>query len=218
MIKTLQENFMATYSLQVKNDSPNPGAVCLYTTSPDTQEIQQNLRSLAWFSKPMNKGTQAKFTWNLDFSFAWAESSELVPGVSFEAGQIIAADIQDKTKNRAFFSRENNAYEFGDPANAVVPPAGALVISTDGSIPYARALIGIGINGRAALVVNATPNYNFTFIPKIKYWLAFGNFKEGTVLDLNSMVLACEIAYPLNEYNMQVNLKEDNMWGPVVPV
>jgi hypothetical protein len=210
---------MATYSLLVKNNSPIAGTVCLYTTSPDTQAIQQDLRSLAWFSKPVNKGTQVNFTWNLDFSFAWAESGQLVPGVRFEAGQIIPADIQNQARNKAFFLRENDAYEFGDPAKAVNPPAGALAISTNGSIPNARASIGIGINGKAALAVNATPNYNFTFIPKIKYWLAFGTFKEGTVLDLNSMVRGvCEIAYPLNVYNVQVALQEDNTWSSVVPV
>jgi hypothetical protein len=36
---------MAKYSLVVKNNSPHSGSFCVYTISPDTQEIQQDLRS-----------------------------------------------------------------------------------------------------------------------------------------------------------------------------
>jgi hypothetical protein len=206
---------MATYSLQVKNDSPMPGYVCVYTTSPDTQQVQQNLRSMAWFSKSLNPNSLATFTWNLDFSFAWAETGDLVPGVHFAAGQIIQAD-PSSANNKAYFDVQNEAYTFGDPSKAVNPSPGALIIATSGKIPHARASIGIGINGKAALAVNATPNYNFTFIPKIKYWAVFGTFKEGVVLDLNSMVnRACEISFPPNQYAVKVALQGDNTWSAV---
>jgi hypothetical protein len=210
---------MAKYSLLVKNDSPNPGSICVYTTSPDTQKIQQDLRSLAWFTKPANPNSQVKFTWDLNFSFAWAESGLLVPGVFFEAGEIIDADPSNDKKNKAYFDIQNNAYLFGDPAKATVPSPGALGITTSGIIPNGIASVGVGVNGKAALAVNATPNYQFTFIPKIQYWLAFGSFHEGVVLDLNSMVRnICEIKFPAAVYGLQVTLQEDNTWGPVTPV
>ncbi|MDR0410383.1 MAG: hypothetical protein LBH75_00195 [Treponema sp.] len=207
---------MAKYSLSVKNDSPNPGSICVYTTSPDTLEIQNDLRSLAWFTKPVNCNGQVKFAWDLKFSFAWAESGQLVPGVHFDAGEIIDADPSDDEKNKAFFDRQNNAYLFGDPKRAKAPIAGALAITMNKVIPHGLASVGIGINGKAALAVNTTPNYLFTFIPKIKYWLAFGSFKEGVVLDVNSMVTNIrEIEFPLNVYDLQVTLQEDNTWSPV---
>jgi hypothetical protein len=210
---------MATYSLQVKNDSPCAGYICLYTDSPETRAIQQNLRSLAWFSKAMNPNGQVKFTWDLDFSFAWAESGVLVPGVHFEAGEIIKADPQKSDLNKALFSKQNDAYLFGNPADATDPSKGALSITTDATIPNGMASVGIGINGKAALAVSATPNYQFTFIPKIKYYVAFGTFKEGVVLDLNSMVKQVqEIAFQPNVFSMQLSLKADNTWSTPAPV
>jgi hypothetical protein len=209
---------MAKYSLLVKNSSPNPGSICVYTTSPDTQKIQQDLRSLAWFTKPTNPNEQVKFMWELNFSFAWAESGVLTPGVYFEAGEIIDADPADDGKNRAYFDRQNEAYLFGNPEQAMPPSQGALGITTSKIIPNNLVSVGVGINGKAALAVNATPNYQFTFISKIEYWLAFGNFKEGVVLDLNSMVRnVCEIKFPVGVYDLQVILQEDNTWSPVTP-
>jgi hypothetical protein len=213
-----KEKNMAKYSLSVKNDSPNSGSICVYTTSPDTQQVQQDLRSLAWFTKPTNPNGQVRFTWELNFSFAWAESGLLVPGVFFEAGEIIGADPSDDGKNKAYFDRQNGAYLFGDTGQAMPPSKGALAITTSKIIPNGRASVGVGINGKAALAVNATPNYQFTFIPKIQYWLAFGNFKEGVVLDLNSMVRNIpEIKFPAGVYDLQVTLREDNTWSPVTP-
>jgi hypothetical protein len=159
-----------------------------------------------------------KFTWDLDFSFAWAESGQLVPGVHFDAGEIEKADPSDENQNKAYFDRQNDAYLFGDPAQATAPSAGALAITASERIPNGLASVGVGINGKAAMAVNATPNYQFTFIPKIQYWLAFGNFKEGVVLDLNSMVRnICEIKFPPDVYGLQVTLQEDNTWSPVTP-
>ncbi|MDR1072152.1 MAG: hypothetical protein LBL45_00540 [Treponema sp.] len=209
---------MAKYSLSVKNSSPNSGSICVYTTSPDTQKVQQDLRSLAWFTKASNPNGQVRFTWDLNFSFAWAESGVLVPGVSFEAGEVISADPADDGKNKAYFDKQNGAYLFGDQSLATPPSAGALAITTSKIIPSNLASVGVGINGKAALAVNATPNYQFTFIPKIQYWRAFGSFREGVVLDLNSMVRnICEIKFPAGVYGLQVTLQEDNTWSQVTP-
>jgi hypothetical protein len=166
----------------------------------------------------VNLNGQVKFTWNLDFSFAWAESGQLVPGVHFDAGEIIDADPADEKKNRAYFDKQNDAYLFGERSQATKPAEGALAIATSGIIPHGLASVGIGINGKAALAVNATPNYLFTFIPKIQYWLAFGSFKEGVVLDVNSMVRnICEIKFPAGVYDLKVILQENNTWGEVTP-
>ena len=205
---------MAKYSLLVKNKSENSGSFCVYTVSPDTQQIQQDLRSIAWFTKAANPNGQIKFRWELSFSFAWAESGQLVPGVFFNAGEIIEADLLSDKANRAYFEKNDGAYRFGDSTQATLPSKGALGITTSRNIPHGQASVGVGINGKAALAVNATPNYHFTFIPKIQYWLAFGNFREGVVLDLNSMVRnVVEIKFPANVYDLQVTLNEDNTWS-----
>ncbi|MDR0689086.1 MAG: hypothetical protein LBG08_02300 [Spirochaetaceae bacterium] len=209
---------MTNYSLTVKNNSPNSGSICVYTTSPDTQKIQQNLRSLAWFTKATNPNSKVRFSWELQYSFAWAETGLLIPGVHFEAGEIANADPADDQKNKVYFDKREDAYLFGDREKATTPSDGALGITTSKIIPHGIASIGVGINGKAALAVDATPNYQFTFIPKIRYWLAFGHFKAGVVLDLNSMVRnVCEIEFPPGIYSLYVELQADNTWGLVKP-
>ncbi|MDR1548949.1 MAG: hypothetical protein LBT06_10235 [Hungatella sp.] len=201
------------YELIVKNNSTLAGDICVYTTCPDAKQVRLNLKSLAWFKKAANPGTSVDFQWALDYGFAWSQTGELVEGVRFVASQIQPADPSDENKNVAFFNKENDAYIFGDVKRAKPSAWGTLGITASGNIPNKDASIGISIGGKAALVTSATPNYEFTFIPKVKYWVAFGSFKEGEVLDLNAMTSEVfEVDYPFDQFSRTVVLGMDNKW------
>ncbi|MDR1622663.1 MAG: hypothetical protein LBS00_09840 [Synergistaceae bacterium] len=205
---------MATqYTLQITNNSTHYGSLCVYATPVDPDKIQFDLRSLAWFSKAANPNTSVTFSWPLQYSFVWSETGKLVPAVTFIASESQDADPSDANSNRAYFDIQGGAYKFGQPSSAKPAAPGTLAITTSGSIPDSKAAIGVGIGGKPALVVNAAPNYMYTFIPKIKYWVAFGNFIEGEVLDLNAMTSIHEISYPVNEYVKSVILNADNTWS-----
>jgi hypothetical protein len=208
-----KEFLMATnYSLTVKDQALSPGVFCVYTTCPDPA-VQLNLTSLAWFTKPANPNTTLTFDWSLDYSFVWCETGELRPGVRFRASQDFPADPQKPELAKVFLDKANGAYEFlaNAPPNKQ-PPAGTLGIYTGGNIPSNDISAGIGLGGSPALVVPTSPNLGYTFIPKIKYWIAYGSFTRGEVLDLNSMTVVQEIDFPLNVYDLEVILNADNTW------
>lgn len=208
---------MSKYSLNINNNSNHVGDICIYTTASDSH-LSDNLTSLAWFNKRAHKGTSVAFSWELDYSFVWSETGKLTPGVSFIASQMIRADPSQHNRynpNVAYFDKMEGAYCFAFDTHGKTTEKGRLGIYTGSSVAEAGASIGIAIGGKAALVVDATPNFSFTFLPNVKYWVAFGNFEEGVVLDLNSMTNVYEIAFPINEFSKTLTLAPDNTWSEV---
>lgn len=205
---------MATnYSLTVTDHAFMPGTFCVYTTCPDPAVAQLDLRSLAWFTKQANPETTLEFDWSLDYSFVWCETGELDYGVRFRASQDFPADPQKPGLTKVFLDKSNDAYGFTENAPSdKQPPAGTLGIYTGANIPHNKVSLGIGLGGSPALVTSASSNLGYTFIPKIKYWIAFGSFVKGEVLDLNTMTVVQEISFPLNVYDIEVVLNEDNTW------
>jgi hypothetical protein len=209
-----EEFFMATnYSLTVRDRALRPGVFCVYTTCPDPAAVQLNLQSLAWFTQEAFPDTNLTFDWSLDYSFVWCQTGELRPGVRFRASQEFPADPQVPELAKVFLDKVDGAYEFikNAPPDKQLPK-GTLGIYTSGSIPNNGVSAGIGLGGSPALVTSAAPNLGYTFTPKIKYWIAFGSFIKGEVLDLNAMTAVQELAFPLNVYDIEVALNEDNTW------
>jgi hypothetical protein len=200
------------YSLTVQNNSLHHGSICVFATPPD-DKVQLNIKSLAWFSKAAHPNTSVQFKWSLDYSFVWSQTGKLVPGVSFIASEHIAADPSNESMNTAYFDMLDDAYLFGDVSKAHKATAGSLAISTSPTVPDGDAAIGIGIGGNPALVQSATPNFTFTFIPKVRYWVAFGDYIEGEVLDVNAMTAVYELKYPINVYAKTLVLNADNTWS-----
>lgn len=196
------------YTLTVKNNSLLSGDICVYQTNPNGSD--NNLHTLAWFSKKCHPHTEIMFEWDLEYSFTWCETGVLTPGVRFYASQIEPADPTNTSQNAIGFTLQDGAYTFTSTSKR--PSAGSLGIYTDGTVPNNQASIGIGIGGKSAFAANATPNYNFTFIPHPQYWIAFGNFTAGEVIDLNQVTNSAQIVFPVNIYSKEVTLKEDNTW------
>ena len=195
------------FKLTVKNDSKNYGNICVYQTLPDQPD---NMMSLAWFSKAAHPGTNVEFDWTLDFNFIWSDQGELKPGVRFLASQILDADPADITKNSVAFTKQYDAYRFGETKKAT--KEGTLGIYTDQTVPHGEASVGIGMSGNGTFAVTATPNYNFTFLPHPRYWVAFGTYQVGEVVDIESMTHAIEIVYDPDVYERTVTLQSDNTW------
>lgn len=198
---------MQKYSLSVTNNSNSFGNICVFQTLPDQPE---NMASLAWFSKPAHPGTTVNFDWNVDYNFVWSHEGELAPGATFNASQTIGAGPSDMTKNSIGFTKESGTYHFMETNRTT--RAGRLGIYTDQTVPHGEASVGIGMSGSGAFAVPATPNYNFTFTPHPKYWVTFGNYEKGEVLDIESLTDAAEIIFEPNVYSMKAVLENDNVW------
>lgn len=196
------------YQLSVKNDSFNSGSICVYQTIPDQD---RNLFSLAWFSKACHPGTTVTFGWTIDYSFCWSQSGILKPGVVFNATEKKAADPSDPSNNATGFSKQEGAYLF-TPAKTH-PSDGCLGIYLDNTIAHGEAAVGVGMGGQAAFAATASPNYSMTFSPHPQYWVVFGTFQEGEVMDLNRCTGTCNVKFPTNVYKKELTLRDDNTWG-----
>lgn len=199
---------MATeYSLDVMHNGTDYGDICIYQTCDANSD---NIRSLVWFAKSAHPGTELKFRWFIDYSFAWSETGELNPGVIFTASQVIQTDPSDTTVNTIGFVRDRDAYTFTKIDNPT--KQGKLGIACDASIPSGCVSIGVGMSGKSAYACLASPSLKYTFSPHPRYWIAFGKFEEGEVIDVNRMTQRYEIKYPVNVYSRKVQLRADNTW------
>ena len=201
------------YTLRVKNDSLQTGSICVYQTCPD-QQNNSNIYSLAWFTKAAHPETSLTFSWTIDYSMVWSETGELVPGVMFDASESRVADLQNTSRNILTLSKENDAFLFKDAGQSGQP--GMLTIKADGSIPNNTASVGIGMGGKPAIALNAFANMNYQFIPHPTYWVAFGDFKQGKVIDVNRMSQTQEIVFGPNIYEKSITFNESNTWQSAI--
>ena len=201
---------MTTYSLIVENKSILTGSICVYQRDPQ-QRINRNLYSLAWFSKMCHPNTTVEFSWSIDYCFNWAETGALRPGVLFSASESLAADpsLVDATKTIAF-NYSSGAFRFVQ-AQEITDP-GMLRIITDNTIPNKKASIGIGMSGQPAFATDAGPNLSYSFIPHPQYYVAFGYYLQGEVIDLNLVSSTVCVEYEDNIFERTVRLKSNNTW------
>jgi hypothetical protein len=194
------------YSLIFVNNSTMLGDACVYQTNPDTND--PSVMSLAWFSKRTQPTTRVRFDWTIDYSFIWSETGVLVPGVIFTASQEWPADLT--YKNQVQFTKTGGAYTFQNQTSG--PQGGTLYIKEDSTIPPQQASVGIGMSGAGTFAVQAQPNMTAMFTPHPRYWIAFGNFIPGQVLDIAHINNPGEIDFPYATYSMTAILNQDMTW------
>jgi hypothetical protein len=194
------------YSVIFVNNSTQTGSACMYQQDPDI--AIPDVMSLAWFTKATRPTTKVLFTWSIDYNFVWSETGTLVPGVVFSASQTWDADLS--TSNQVTFSDAGGAYTFQDQRQGARP--GSLYITEDGTIPAGRASVGVGMSGFGTFAVQAQPNMNLVFTPHPEYWITFGNYVQGEVMDISSVNNPALITFPPNVYSMTAILNADNTW------
>jgi len=205
---------MSQYSIVFQNNSSNFGNAAVYQT--DANIGVPNVMSLAWFSQSAYPTTNIVFDWDVDYSFVWGETGVLIPGVTFSASQTWAAD--PVTANQIDLT-------FAGQPTLVTPPAftftnltaagtaGSLTIAQDGTIPMNLGSAGLAVSGSPAFVAPAQPNINLVFTPHPSYWITFGNYTPGQVLDVESITNSAQIPFPPNVYTMYATCNADNSWS-----
>lgn len=197
---------MATqYSITLVNNSTQSGTFMVFQKDPGAYP---NVMSLAWMAKNAHPATQLSFDWTQDYNFVWDETGMLVPGVTVEASQVLPADPTGS--NSIKLIHDGFGFSFEDPGTESQP--GSLLIQEDATIPPNTAAVGIGMSGAATFMVQAQPNMNVVFTPHPEYWVAFGNFEQGEVLDVEEMTNAMQINFPPNTYHAKATLNADNTW------
>jgi len=194
------------YSVIFVNHSSQTGSACIYQEDPDLSV--PNVMSLAWFVKAAAPTTRIQFSWEIDYDFVWSETGNLVPGVVFVASQTWPANLT--TTNQVTFTRSGGAYTFKDQMEGTRD--GILYINEDSTIPIGQAAVGIGMSGFGTFAVQAQPNQFLNFTPSPQYWITFGNFIQGEVMDISVTTSAARIDFPPNVYSMTATLEPDNTW------
>ncbi|MGE5672447.1 MAG: hypothetical protein ACM3XM_00985 [Mycobacterium leprae] len=202
------------YELQVVNNSTNAMSVCVYQTMPEDVTIP-GIMSTAWFAKRLYPTTHARFDWSLNYQFLWDETGELLPGISFDADQAWDADL---TSNNmvTLHCDEDGAYTFQD-LTTNSRSLGSLVVLQDGSIPLKEASVGIGMGNSPAYVFQAQPNMSLVFTPHPLYWVTFGDYRQGQVLDTTQITNKIQVAFPPNVYTMGVQIDASNRLSLIQP-
>jgi rhizosphere induced protein len=194
-----------TYSLRFINNSDMTGDVCVFQQDPG---LGPNIIPLAWFAQPAHPSTNIKFQWTIAYDFIWSQTGELQPGITFDASQTWPADLS--SINQVTFNYSFGAFTFDDLTTG--PRPGSMYILQSASIPPDEASVGIGMSGQGAFAVQARSNIRLSFTPHPTYWIAFGTFTQGEVLDISEMTQAKEVPYITNIYSMTAILNEDHTW------
>ncbi|HEX3029736.1 MAG TPA: protein rhiA [Clostridia bacterium] len=194
------------YSLTFTNYSNMYGNVCVYQKFP---EVDSNSAILAWLVKPTHPTTIVTFTWTTDYGFIWAETGRLAPGVVFNASQVWPADLTQNNKVTLSFLQE--AFTFQNLTKGDTP--GALEIVQDATIPPERASIGIAMAGAGIFAMQAKPNMSIFIQPPMpEYWIAFGNYQPGQVLDITQINNQQKLEFGPGVYSLSATLYKNNSW------
>lgn len=199
---------MSQYQLYFVNNSTISGSACVYQQDPNIG--MPNVMSLAWFAKAANPNTSLLFQWNIDYNFVWSETGVLTPGVIFMAAEKVGANLKDQ--NLIEFTKENDAFTFKKPPKKGTT-SGTLFIDQDDTIPSKMASVGVGMSGKGTFVVESQPSVLAKFTPHPQYWITFGTYQLGQVMDVETIVdKSAQIEFPPAVSTMTATLNKDNTW------
>jgi hypothetical protein len=196
----------AGYQLTVVNNSQNVTSMTLYQTNPDTSI--PNLLSLAWFSQYSYPNTTLTFQWDLSNQLMWAQTGGLFPGVTFDAAQTLDVTTSPGG-NSALLTAPNGDPQFRAGGAA---PSGSIGLTMDGTIPLNTVSYALGQSQQPVFAAQAQPNFNVLFTPNPQYWLTFGPYQHGQVLDVETIDNNVQINFPSGVTSMTATLNADNTW------
>ncbi|RKH07900.1 protein rhiA [Corallococcus carmarthensis] len=196
-----------TYSLTMVNQSAQPWIFYVYQTFP---QQTSDIFSLAWLASPYKivPKAQITFKWQVNYTFLWAQTGVLQPGVSFVAGMSIDADpaAGDTTQ---FSVNPGPNLTPAQPGGGL----GTLTIYDQSDVPNSQFSVGIGMGDAGTFATQAGTNLKHVFTPTPSYWVAAGiDQKVGTVLDIQTVTQTAPIIYPANVYSLTATLQNDNTW------
>lgn len=202
------------YTLRFVNQSANSGTACLYQTSRSFATLG-NAYSVAWLTAPSAPQTMTQFSWEMNFGFAWARTGAAAPGVIFKPAEYLDADLE--TSNQVTLADRNGV---GFENQQQGPQSGTLFVRQDETVPQNSISVGFGLSGKPAFAVQARPNMTVTFDPQIQYWIIFGTFRQGELLNTrlfeanlqSEFTQPARIIFPPDVFGMTAVLNPDNSW------
>jgi len=183
-----------SYTIYFLNRTNDTGTVCLYQRD---DRMSNNVMPLAWFTQSTPPQYLHRFDWRTDkYEFFWAETGVLTPGVVVYPRDVEFANEIYANSITLSGSAPGNL-RFGNWGSG----AGfqSFDINSAASIPPDTASVGMTMSGAPAYVVQAQPGTRNTFAMadrySTSYWLTFGDYQAGQVLDVSKIPFAEEIRF-----------------------
>lgn len=197
-----------TYTLTVNNHSSHSDYLMVFQNDPGS--FSPDAMAVAWFSKYSNPGPNVvvEFTWTIDWGFSWADTGVLAAGVKY-----VASDQREAgpTTNQITLDY-NGAFQFTnqgpgpDPSRFYIAETGNIPVDSSGSV-------GMTMSGSTVYATQARPNNNLTFSPHPSYYIAYGNYQPGEVIDVNTVNNPLRLDYQTGVYSLGVTLNADDSWS-----
>ena len=190
------------FSIKAINNSSQSGSFMLFQRD---RNMQQNVFSLAWMTQFVQPRNQTQFSWGVNYNFVSGQTGSLRPGVKFNASELVGTNL---TNGNAITLAANG---FTNQMNQ--SPTGKLYIKEDSSIPMGSLSVGIGMSNAPTFVTQAMPNTQVIFTPTPEYWIAFGNYEPGEVLDTQRINNCTRIEFNSGVTAMNVTFNQDGSWN-----
>ncbi len=201
------------YSVRVNNRAAHSDYLMVFQDNPGS--FDRNAMALAWFSKFSNPGPNVvvEFEWTVNWGFSWADTGTLGTGIVYKASDQRPAG----PGNNQISLDYNGAYFFSDQQAG--PDPDRYFIAEKGNIPVnASGSVGITMDGKTVYATQARPNTNITASPRPSYFLAYGNFAEGTVVDISTINNPLKLEFRTGIYSLETTLNADLTWETPVPI
>lgn len=195
---------MATYELKFTNNSSQYVDACVYQQIPDLQVT--GVQTVAWMVEGLFPTSVAQFSWSDTYDFVWAASESLFTANDVTTWQIWPADLT--SLNQITLTYAEGSFTFENQVQGT--EQNVLYLMQDGTIPAGYGYAGIGMSGLPTFVVSTEPNVNLSFTTDIEYYVTFGTYSEGELLNLPLSGPSVQVTFPDNVYSMQVTLNSDN--------
>ncbi|MDH4473227.1 MAG: hypothetical protein QE487_11520 [Fluviicola sp.] len=196
----------ARYQVTITNNSSQNTTFILFQKDP-SQDQYQGL-SVVWKSQRLSPRSKATFDWARDFCFVAGNTGQLTPGVKFNDESMMDAD-PNGSNNAAILDSNGRSCQLGLGQGG---QRGRLTLTTGNSVsPQPQFSAGMGMEGSATVIVQARPGMNYQFSPDTEYWIAFGNYEDGQVLNPN-VQNAARISFSNGVTKMNVVLNQDGSY------
>ncbi len=172
------------FTLEFHNDTQNKGVALLYQQPPSS-----NFSSapVAWQTATVRSGKMTTFLWSDDYQVSLSESHEITVGSIYEPTATLSVAYGSGTGVQVgewFISQTSQG--------GSIPPGWIQVVTPAAPYPY---LVGIGISGKPAIVVELQPNMQWNYLPTYTYRVAFGSFTEGMILNADMISDSIEVTF-----------------------
>lgn len=189
------------YTISVVNNSSSNREFWMFQKTPDTGDF----KSLAWLNQAAQPGATTQFDWTDDYS-VWAGTGQPTSGAVLAPTQMVPADLDNG--GSVVLSQQDGTLQFSSPQPGAEP--GARAVIPNPTVHDHTACLGIGMAGAGTFVCQAQPNTPNVFTPHPEYWVTFGQYKPGEVLDVDGITNTIPVDFPPDVYDMTVTLNADN--------